>query len=242
MRRATLTIGGELVDHVAAETGPRIEIAFELPAGVRDLVQAQGIPHVEVAGLTVNGEAAAWAQRIDDGDRIELAPRYPLATTDPDPRFLLDGHLGKLARLLRLLGLDAEYDPAADDAALAQRSPGGRILLTRDRGLLMRRSVVRGRWIRTTVPTEQAVEVVSAFRLAAAVAPLTRCLECNGRLVPAQPEPGDLPAGVRDRYRDFHRCSDCDRVYWPGTHHAALRRQADEILDRSRGLSGRSGR
>ncbi|VBA34684.1 hypothetical protein LAUMK191_00779 [Mycobacterium attenuatum] len=61
------------------------------------------------------------------------------------PRFVVDVNLGRLAWLLRLLGLDVWWSSAADDPALVGISLGGqRILLTRDRGLLKRRAITPG--------------------------------------------------------------------------------------------------
>ncbi|NIR36370.1 MAG: hypothetical protein GWN07_10360, partial [Actinobacteria bacterium] len=60
-------------------------------------------------------------------------------------RFVADVHLGALARHLRLLGFDTWWRADADDALLATRSAADeRVLLSRDRQLLMRRVVAHG--------------------------------------------------------------------------------------------------
>jgi len=237
MRTARLRVHGELADHLrptAGSVGEDVEITFELPLGVRDLVQSAGIPHVEIACLEIDGEPADWTDRVDDGVRVEVWPRYPVEVVDVVPRFELDVHLGKLARFLRLLGFDAEHGSEVEDAALAQRSiVQDRVLLTRDRGLLMRSRLRRGRWIRATDPVEQAVEVVTAFGLRDSAEPFRRCLECNGRLVPVEGADADVPVGVRRDNDTFSRCDGCGRVYWRGSHWVRLRRTAEAILERS---------
>ena len=49
-----------------------------------------------------------------------------------DPRFLVDSMLGTLAKWLRILGYDTEYDACLNDNKLVRLARGeGRILLTR---------------------------------------------------------------------------------------------------------------
>ncbi len=57
-----------------------------------------------------------------------------------------------------------------------------RALLTRDRGLLKRKAVTRGYWVRSSVPRGQLREVVERFDLRRNAAPFTRCLVCNALL------------------------------------------------------------
>lgn len=232
MRRARLVAAGELIDHLAEERrSGDFEVEFELPVGLRDLVQSTGIPHVEVGGCRLDGRPAGWSDRVEGGATIELTARYPLAGPEPDPRFLLDVHLGKLARFLRLLGFDSAYRRAADDDRLAaEAARARRILLSRDRGLLMRGAVDRGRWIRATEPETQAAEVLKAFALGGSTTPFSRCLECNGRLRAVDPAAVEVPAGVRTHTTRFRRCEGCGRVYWSGSHRDRLTAAVDRIL------------
>lgn len=230
--RATIHVHGELADHLPFGRGGRpLVTSFALPVGLRDLVQSTGIPHVEVGRVEVDGVAAWWDRSLDGDVAAEVWPRYPLPHPDPDPRFLLDVHLGKLARLLRLLGLDAVHRREAEDDDLAREAASsGRILLTRDRGLLMRGALSRGRWIRATDPEEQAAEVLAGFRLDTATRPFSRCMECNTPVTQAPPDTVDVPAGVRSRHRAFRYCPGCGRVYWPGTHAERLAAAVGRIL------------
>ncbi len=87
-----------------------------------------------------------------------------------------------------MLGFDAELPPSATDAELAERSAReGRILLTRDVGLLKRSQVERGAFVRATDPAAQLREVVDRFDLRPLFRPFTRCLRCNTPLVEATP-------------------------------------------------------
>lgn len=229
MRTATIELHGALVDFTTPET----EVAFELPLGLRDLIQSLGVPHVEVAAVIVDGEQALWSRRISGGECIVAEPRYPLSMPLPDPRFVLDGHLGILARDLRLLGFDTWYQRTVDDAELVSVSVGeGRVLLTRDRELLMRSALEAASYVRAVDPEEQIVEVLGRFHLGNAVRPFRRCLACNGRLAAATSAQvvADVDPNIAARFQSFRRCSNCGRMYWEGTHYEHLARRVESLL------------
>jgi uncharacterized protein with PIN domain len=233
MRRARLVVHGALRDLLPeARRHGSFDVEFELPVGLRDLIQSVGIPHVEVARVTIDGVAADWRHVVHDADDIEAHPRYPLAESPAEPRFVLDAHLGKLASYLRLVGLDAAYDPARDDPALVDQSNREeRALLTRDRGLLMHASLQRGSFVRSTAPLGQAAEVVGRFALRGLLDPFSRCTVCNGVLVDAAAGEvaGRVPASVVESHSGFRRCPGCERIYWQGSHHRRLRRIVEHI-------------
>lgn len=227
--------------------------SFMVGAGttVKDLVESLGVPHTEVDVILVNGEPVGFSHRLLDGDRVSVYPVFesldvaPVAHLRPRPlrrtRFVLDVHLGKLARDLRLLGFDARWANEASDEGLVATSLGEhRILLTRDRGILKRAAVTHGYLVRETLPRRQTVEVLNRFDLFGAVAPFGRCLACNGRTAPvAKDEVLDrLPPRTRRDYDDFRRCADCGRIYWRGSHYDRLRARVAEILEPAPG--GRS--
>jgi uncharacterized protein len=226
----------ELVD-LAGDA--ELEVPFGRPRSVKDLVESVGIPHPEVALLLVDGREVGFGHLLTGGERVAVYPPFhdlePTASLWPEPpeprRFVLDVHLGTLARRLRLLGFDAWYRTHADDAELAEVAVcEGRILLTRDLQLLMRRAIVHGYCPRSDDPEEQALEVTRRYDLARRRAPLTRCVRCNGTLVEvAKAEVADeLPARTRAAFDRFARCVTCGQVYWPGSHLAAI----DGFLDR----------
>ncbi|MGW8376961.1 Mut7-C RNAse domain-containing protein [Streptomyces sp. ODS28] len=233
------------------------DLRFFLPARDRDgevgrppdgtsslghLVQSAGVPLTEVGALYVvgapyggEGEVTA-AHRPRPGEVVEVVGvqrPQPLPGGAPSvPRFLLDVHLGALARRLRLVGVDTAYRNDAEDAALvAEANERRRILLTQDRGLLRRRALWLGAYVRGSRPDAQLTDVLTRF--AVPLAPWTRCPSCNGELVPvAKAEIAHrLPAGTRRTYDSFTRCTSCDRLYWPGAHHARLAALVEEARE-----------
>jgi hypothetical protein len=156
---------------------------------------------------------------------------------EPDsPRFVVDAMLGRLARWLRLLGYDALYDPAADDRALARCSAAsGRILLTRDRGLLARRLVTRGLLIDDDHLAGQLRQVATEYGIALDPARcFTRCLACNAETREADGEDvaGRVPPYVLRTQQHFRSCPGCSRVYWAGSHREFALRQLTRLLGR----------
>ena len=209
---------------------------------VKDLIESAGVPHTEVDLVLVNGASVDFATLVQDGDRISVYPVFEaldiagVTRVRPTPlrelRFVLDVHLGRLAAFLRLAGFDAVYRNDCEDAALVRLAAGGRVLLTRDQGVLKRRAVLRGYWLRSTAPQAQLAEVLRRFDLVSAVRPFSRCLRCNACLepVPKAEVLADLPPRTRESYDEFRRCSGCRRVYWQGSHFQALRRRLDQAI------------
>lgn len=204
---------------------------FDGQPSIKDTIEALGIPHTEVDVILVNSQAVDFSYLLHDGDTISVYPPFahieidPVVRVRPQPppeaRFVLDVHLGRLASYLRMLGFDTLYRNDYDDPELAKISRDeGRILLTRDRGLLKRSMVQHGYSVRQTNPREQLVEVVKQYDLFGAIDPFRRCVNCNGLLAPiAKRDIGDrLPAETVAYYDEFRICQSCKQLYWRGTH------------------------
>ena len=211
---------------------------------VKDLLERLGVPHTEVDLLLVDGEPVGFEHHVQAGDRVAAYPRFHSIDVEPVTRvrprlldavrFVLDGHLGRLAAFLRLAGFDTAYLRDADDPELALASAREhRILLTRDVGLLKRGLVTHGYWMRETAPPRQLAEVFERFGLQPLARPFTRCMRCNGRLraVSKDRVAGLVPPRSYELHEDFLRCDDCERVYWRGTHYARLVKLLDGLVD-----------
>lgn len=187
------------------------------------VVEAAGVPLTEVGGLAVDGRPVSAAYRPRGGETVVVEPVRRPQPLLGGARFLLDVHLGALARRLRLVGLDTAYRNDLGDEELVERANAERrVLLTRDRGLLRRRALRQGAYVHGDRPDDQLCDVLGRF--APPLAPWTRCTACNGELAPAsRAEVEDLlRPGTRRTYDAFARCTVCGRPYWKGAHHRRL--------------------
>jgi hypothetical protein len=213
------------------------------------VVESLGVPLTEVGALTGVGDVTtvgdltagerplAARHRLADGESVRVAA-VTRPQRVPDPRFVLDVHLGTLARRLRLLGIDTAYANDRDDDTLVEEANAGhRVLLTKDRGLLRRHKLWLGAYVRGDDPDDQLRDVLGRF--APPLAPWTRCTACNGTLEPVPKTEVErlLEPGTRRTYDSFARCGVCGRVYWRGAHGgrlAAIVGSAEEIVAGSR--------
>ncbi len=240
-----LRFHGPLNDFLAPERRG-VEFTHPLPApcSVKDLIESLGPPHPEVDVVLVDGHAVDFSHRVEDGQRLAVYPSFssidvtPLVRVGPpplpEPRFLLDVGLGRLAGLLRMLGFDTLWrNDYADDVLARQSHDEQRILLTRDLGVLKRSEVVHGYFPRETDPSQQLVEVVRRFHLTAHMRPFSRCLACNGALSSATPEEvrESVPERVHATFTRFQQCPECKRVFWAGSHHARMQVIIDKLRE-----------
>jgi uncharacterized protein with PIN domain len=248
MKTAWLRLYAELNDFLPPRTRHRpLAHTFAARTSVKDAIEAQGVPHTEIDLILVNGQSVDFSYLLDDGDRVSVYPVFeafdvlPLTRLRREPlrvvRFVLDGHLGRLAAYLRLAGFDTAYQTDCGDDDLARTSAEThRILLTRDLALLKRGNVTHGYWVRATDPRQQLVEVLRRFDLARLVKPFTRCVRCNGQLRPATlaAVADRVPPRIRDTFVEFAVCPDCHRVYWKGSHHARMTTFLTEAIESAR--------
>lgn len=194
-------------------------VPYDGSASLGHVVQSVGVPLTEVGTPLVDGVRSGVTGRPHEAAVIRLDPP-PRPQPLPDgARFLLDVHLGSLARRLRFLGVDTAYRNPADDAELVEwAGRERRVLLTQDRGLLMRRALRAGAYVRGHGADAQVADVLDRF--APPLAPWTRCSACNGELaeVPKDDVADRLEPGTRRCYERFSRCRSCGRVYWRGAH------------------------
>lgn len=237
MATATLRCYAELNDYLAPDRRQRdIALEFTPPTPLRHLAESLGVPHTEIELALRNGETIDLEAPVADGDRIALYPVFEAFDIRPElrlrarplraPRFLADAHLGKLAGYLRLLGFDTRHENDIGDPALvALAAREGRILLSRDRDLLMHKAVSRGCHLRSTEPRDQLAYLVERLQLCGLIRPFSRCTVCNAEVAPvAKAEILDrLPDSVARLNDEFWRCTGCGRVYWQGSHWRALK-------------------
>jgi len=222
---------------------------------VKDIIEASGVPHPEVDLIVSSGNGRIplcvdFHWQVQESAHLEIYPvnvtvdSFPTAPhlqTRTATRFVADGHLGKLARNLRLLGLDTSYERDADDLRLLEIMVNEqRALLTRDRRLLMHSVVRNGYCPRSSDSFRQTQEVLQRFSLfdgGGNVTPFQRCLRCNSPLESVDKTEiiqalSAEPLTLR-YYEEFRRCAGCGKIYWPGTHFQKLAARVSQLLGQS---------
>ncbi len=214
---------------------------------VRDAIEAFDIPHTQVDLVLVNDEPAGFDRPLRGGDRLAVFPVFEsldisaVTLLRPEPlrrvAFILDVHLGRLARLLRSAGIDTLYrNDYEDDQIIRIALAEHRIILTRDKGILKHRIVTHGHWLHATDPSRQFVEVVRRFDLLDRLNPFSRCTWCNAPLVPVAKDRviHRLGKKTRENYDRFMLCPACGRVYWQGCHYQRMKERLEKLLSEVR--------
>ena len=225
----------------------RFPVSFRDSPSVKDIIESLGVPHTEVDVILVNGASVDFSHRLRDKDDVAVYPVFEsldvtaITRLRPGPlrkvAFICDVHLGRLARALRILGFDTLYrNDYQDHEIVAIANIEHRIVLTRDRGLLKHSAVTHGYCVRSTEWREQAREIIERFDLRKAVAPFTRCAECNGNIAPVEKDAiiDLLEDRTKQCYDAFSRCGSCGRIYWEGSHFAKLRELVRELVGRKK--------
>ncbi len=225
-----------------------ITVPFSENRTVKDLIEGLGVPHVEVDIILVNGKSVDFSYITGENDLISVFPVYEsldiagvtrlMESPLKETRFILDVHLGKLARMMRLLGFDVDYEDNRDDDLLSALSAiENRILLTCDRRLLMRKIVTRGIIVRSRNPEKQIIEVIKRLQLRSLIMPFTRCVECNGIIKALDIDSPDsvflkasIPEGVLSWCTEYYICNSCGRPYWKGSHYDKLVVKVKKLL------------
>lgn len=211
--------------------------------GIKDPIEACGVPHTEVDLIIVNGVSVGFDYKLQNADRVAVYPVFesidiaPIVKLRDKPlrnsAFIADVNLGKLAKLLRLLGFDTMFGNAYTDSEIANlAAEQKRIVLTRDRRLLFAKRITHGYWVRSVEPRPQLAEVVERFDLADAIKPFYRCTLCNG-IIEAVDKQQVLPLlepKTKKYFENFYRCRNCGQVYWEGSHIDKIRKRFANYL------------
>ncbi|GAB3200055.1 uncharacterized protein with PIN domain [Pontibacter aydingkolensis] len=230
---ANFTFYGALQDFLKpAARGKPVVYTFSGKPAIKDAIEAIGIPHTEVAVILKHNSRATFLTPLQPNDELLVfpfdsqkswPPGYMLASMPEKPyRFVLDVHLGTLAKALRMLGFDTLYNQKLLDAEISRISQSeNRIVLTRDIGLLKQKIIEHGYWLRSQHTTTQLQEVISRYGLLQEIRPLIRCLVCNQLIMPVAKEAiaARLPPKTRLYFNEFYQCAPCNKVYWKGSHY-----------------------
>jgi len=234
----------ELNDFLPAEKRKKPFIYnVRVNSSVKDTIEALGVPHPEVDLILVNSQPVDFSYNLKPGDYISVYPKFesldisdvtkvrnePLRTI----KFILDVHLGQLAKYLRILGFDTYYNNQLEDEEIIYRSiTDNRIILTRDYGILKQKQVTQGYFVRSQDSKTQLKEILQRFDLKNKIKPFTRCSVCNGKIEETDKTKIEhlLLEKTQKYFNRFYQCTNCQRVYWEGSHYENLNRLIKDII------------
>lgn len=225
MNNITLVFHGDLQELLpkSLQSQQSIRIPLSGRVALKHLIENLGIPHTEIGRVERGTVQISMMTHPKSGEVYHLYPEI-----DPPaicPLFIADNHLARLAEWLRLLGFDTAYSQGWEDEQIAKIAfDEGRVLLSRDRGLLKRNIVAQGYCVRSDFPHLQVKEVVLRYHLVPYFQPFSRCQRCNGTLAPVLKKNiiEQLESLTRQYYDEFHRCSQCSNIYWKGSHYQKI--------------------
>ncbi len=211
---------------------------------LKDIIESEGVPHVEVDQIKVNDNFTGFRNKLKPGNRVTVLP-HASTRRDPNekhlqpkpllkPRFMLDEHLGKLARELRMCGIDSLLFSGKSDREFSKQVIRlKRVTLTRDVELLKRAIIKRGYWIRNDDPEKQLVEVIRRFELADSIKPFFRCLDCNGVIIKTNSKKikDQVPPRSRKWVNEYFQCKSCGKIYWKGSHYRKMKEKITSVLN-----------
>ena len=244
MKTARFRFYEELNDFLS-ENRKKVSFNYEFKGNpsIKDAIESLGVPHVEVDLILVNGESVDFAYRLREGDDVSVYPVFesmdisPLVRLRAKPlreiKFVLDVHLGKLAKYLRLCGFDTLFNPRFTDPEIVNLSVHEkRIILTRDRQMLKSKLVTHGYWIRSQDPVEQLKELITRFDLKNQVSLFSRCMICNTILEEVKKEDiaDRLEPKTRQFFNTFRFCPGCNHIYWNGSHYERMKKFVEGII------------
>ncbi|MGM0406951.1 MAG: Mut7-C RNAse domain-containing protein [Bacteroidota bacterium] len=216
----------------------------QLNSSVKDTIEALGVPHTEVDLILVNSKPVDFTYNLHQGDYVSVYPKFEsldisqITKVRKEPlrkiKFILDVHLGQLAKYLRLLGFDTYYTNHLNDSEIIERSISeDRIILTRDFGILKHKKVTHGYYVRSQNSKTQLKEIIQRFDLKNKIKPFSRCSVCNGIInkIDKKEIEQRLLENTRTHFKQFYQCNSCKKIYWEGSHFENMNRLMDEIIN-----------
>lgn len=243
MKTAFFRFYEELNDFLPIEKRKiRFEHNFIDRTSVKDMIESLGVPHSEIDLILVNGRSVDFSCIVNDGDDISVYPVFEsfdisnLQHLRPEPlrepKFVLDVHLGKLTRYLRMLGFDCLYKNDITDEDIVNISlKERRTILTKDRNILKRNDVTHCYWIREENVFNQLLEVIKRFHFERDIKEFTRCVDCNSLIEKVEKENivDKIPPKVKEYHNEFYYCRNCDKIFWKGSHYNKMLVFVEEV-------------
>ncbi|MEA3279139.1 MAG: Mut7-C RNAse domain-containing protein [Thermodesulfobacteriota bacterium] len=215
--------------------GPEIIYPLKRKTSIKNIIESLGVPHTEIGKIIAEDKEVDFNYIPVNSQKLtvlHIIPPFDVTRPSllrPEPlqkiRFVVDVNVGKLALLLRMLGLDAVYSPKyVDRDILCFSREEKRIVLSKDTGLLECKQIIFGRHVQSVYPDDQLIEIIKFFGINGPFKFFTRCLRCNKKLVPISKKDilHRLEPKTKKYFNRFKICTQCRRIYWQGSHHEKM--------------------
>lgn len=235
MKKSYFRFYGQLNDFLPLEKRQKtIPYSYWGNPTIQDACAAQGVPHPEIFFVLKDRGPVNLKDNLKGEERISVYPRWTNLELPgkwqqhPDfpvcPGFAAADHLGKLVRLMRILGFDIVFKEQVEEE--------DRIILTRKIPDLKMNRVSQGYMPRSDDPYFQLEEVLDYFNLREKIKPLSRCPGCNTilKLVSAEEIWDRLEPKTKKYYRKFKLCPGCNKIYWRGSHFRHLQNKLGNLV------------
>lgn len=220
----------------------KIVYGLDRRASIKDIIESLGVPHTEVGKILLGNQEIGFNFIPEESVDLSIFPITPpfdvlnASLLRPEPldkiSFIVDINVGKLAPLLRVLGMDAKYsDGLTDNEISLVAEQERRIVLSRDTHLLKRKQIIFGRMIRSIYPYDQLEETISFFGIKGPFKMFSLCLRCNRELFQVNKEDilHRLEPKTKKYFNSFKMCPECNRIYWRGSHHENIKRRLKDV-------------
>ena len=145
-------------------------------------------------------------------------------------KFIVEESLGKLAKNLRILGYDTTLARSlSTDAIITLANRQSRVFLTRSRKIAKSQKKFSRRLLKSVQSEQQLLELKDMLQYRPELL-LTRCLQCNSRLLTTTQTPANLPEYIKSHFQEFHYCPQCQKYYWRGSHYRQMQNKMQQIF------------
>ncbi len=133
-------------------------------------------------------------------------------------RFICDTTVGKLAKYLRIFGLDTVTISSPDELNQYIQSTGSPLLFTRRTKNISYRPMKLIKTNRIKEQIEEIEDLIKPYLKRKKF--MTRCIECNSLLTSVEKKDIEalVPEYIYHNHEAFKICLSCKKVYWAGTH------------------------
>lgn len=139
-------------------------------------------------------------------------------------RFCADVHLGKLARLLRMLGFDTVYRNNFSKRELCETAVNEQRCLLSKSPQFKKIPWFNFYQVENADPNQQLKEVIDYYHLRPLFHPFSRCLYCNEMLMKKEKREVEnvLLPQTKMNFTDFWKCPSCQKIFWKGSHYERM--------------------